>query len=187
MSRTIRKLPTRRSKRTLKWYGSEFDVSDYRVLRNPPDSMNTNRIYLYKSKVETHTVYEKSRKGVPGAQCQAYDDWWMYNNGIHVGDWFIAKKEEYTLKWRECIWSPNMWRVNHPHPEQGAIDKWMHYLRVHRYAYRNGTCRRQRKNAVRLAKRIASRERRLEDQKVTDQELKIYYEELSINERDCSS
>ncbi len=175
MSRTIRKLPMSRTSRNVKWYGAAFDSNDYQLLKNPPSRVNTNRVYETKTINDTHTVYEHSRKGVPGAKRLQWVDWWMSHKGIEEGDWFIARQEEYTNTYRSRVYDS----TRHLPGQDTPQDEWEYYQHVHNYVYRNGTCRRQRKNAVRFAKMAASRKQRIESQELVRSELAAFYEEAN--------
>jgi len=158
MSRTIRKMLRHHSAPSVKAYKPGFYLLDEAVLKAGKPKVTTFHRYLKEKYIgEDSECVTKRRHGVDEyGRTVAYD----YED-------YITVPVERTRK------VPNLEYV----PEE--VEAFRCWHDVHKYVYRNKTCRRQRKNAVRHAKRAASRHRRIEDLILLRKELSSFYEGVS--------
>lgn len=190
MSRTYRKIRVPQSNVGYRRWRHYFGANDVALLRNPPEPYLVPA-NLRETITETYQTYVSDwddtnrifvSKGVPGAKMTA--DWvWDEKTKTaipHNERWYIlrpsvTKTHTYTkyvgpnpewdkLRWRE--WSDYQHIFKHVR-KQGAS---------HRHP---GPCRRD--------KYVETRRKRNEQKRFTVRELQMYYEELSTDERDCSS
>ena len=105
-----------------------------------------------------------------------YKDYKFVERRRHYIDEY-GKRVVYTATDYVDVWVERTRKVPNPEFNADEYEAFFDWRAIHKYVYRNKTCRRQRMNAVRHAKRAASRDQRIQSERLIRSELAAFYEE----------